>query len=111
MVTGEIKPDMTSLSALYGQATKTEEDYYIVRGLYRLVGQNNAQPELGFKLAPQAPSGYIFESRSTPIIIGCIFVMLAIIVPVTIRLCVRARGTSGLRFGWDDWIALLAAVS
>ncbi|KAH7038374.1 uncharacterized protein B0I36DRAFT_420836 [Microdochium trichocladiopsis] len=102
---------MSLPSALYGQPPNTVDDYFIVKGLYRALDIEDAEPMAGFFFAPHPPPGAVRETRVLAVIIGCVFVILGIIIPTTARLVLRARRSSVLCFGWDDWTILLAAIT
>jgi len=102
---------MNNTSAPFGQPPNTEDDYFVIKGLFRMYGLQSIDPHAGFVLALQPPPGYVFESQVSSIVAGMIFVTLAMIVPTTTRLVLRGRKASVLRFGLDDWTILLAMVS
>jgi len=101
---------MNNTSAPFGQPPNTEDDYFVIKGLFRMYGLQSIDPHAGFVLALQPPPGYVFESQVSSIVAGMIFVTLAMIVPTTTRLVLRGRKASVLRFGLDDWTILLAMI-
>ncbi|KAJ1333144.1 hypothetical protein MN608_03134 [Microdochium nivale] len=101
---------MSFSSAIFGQPPATDGDYSIIRGIYRLYAIPPEDPAAGFVHALQAPPGYVFETQATSIVIGNVFVVLAMIIPTTARLVLRAKKDSVLRFGWDDWTILMAMI-
>ncbi|KAI4598555.1 hypothetical protein KJ359_002967 [Pestalotiopsis sp. 9143b] len=99
----------SSTSAFVGQPTNTERDYYIVKGLLRGLGMEDADPSLGYPLAAQKPyDGYTYTPRTPGIIIGLSIVLVAIIAATGTRLALRAS-MSSMRFGADDWATIAAA--
>ncbi|TEA21426.1 hypothetical protein C8034_v004291 [Colletotrichum sidae] len=96
-------------SAFVGQPPATQHDYYIVKGLFRMTGMVDANPMLGYFLSAKAPEGYVHETRLPNVLTGLIFVVLAIVVPTVGRVALRCRG-SNMRFGWDDWTIIVAAL-
>lgn len=101
----------SSTSAFVGQPTNTERDYYIVKGLLRGLGMEDADPSLGYPLAAQKPyDGYTYTPRMPGIIVGLSIVLVAIIAATGTRLALRAS-MSSMRFGADDWATIAAAVS
>ena len=98
------------LSAFVGQPPNNQRDYYIVKGLLRMVGMKDANPAMGYFLAARAPPDYVHESRVAGVQAGLAIVMLSIVLPTTVRLVLRAR-KEPMRSGCDDWAILIAAVS
>ncbi|KAK2043399.1 hypothetical protein LZ31DRAFT_468371 [Colletotrichum somersetense] len=105
---------LTGTSAFVGQPPATQDDYYIVKGLFRTAGVAEADPMMGYFLAAKPPPGYVYETRQPAILTGLIFVILAIVVPTTSRIGLRMGKCSSMKFGWDDYAisvgALLALV-
>ncbi|KXJ87260.1 hypothetical protein Micbo1qcDRAFT_152020 [Microdochium bolleyi] len=97
-------------SAMFGQPVNTEDDYYVTKGMFRMWGVVGVDPSAGVVIALQPPPGYVFESRVVPIVAGSVLVLLAMIIPTTVRLVLRGKKDSVLRFGWDDWTILLAMI-
>lgn len=100
----------SSPSAFLGRTPNSQRDYYIVKGLLRMVGMKDANPMMGYFLAARPPLDYEHESRVVGVQIGLVVVVLSIVAPTTVRLLLRARKKQ-MRFGWDDWTLLVAAVS
>ncbi len=96
-------------SAFIGQPPNNARDYFIVKGLLRLTGMKDTDPNLGYVLAARPPPAYQHESRAAGVQVGLALVMLAIIFPTTLRISMRARKNQ-MRFGWDDWAIIAAAV-
>lgn len=96
-------------SAFIGRPPNNLRDYYIVKGLLRMVGMEEANPMMGYFFAARPPPRYQHESRAIGVQIGLVIVMVAIVLPTTIRVSLRARKTH-MRFGWDDWTIIAAAV-
>ncbi|KAJ1323365.1 hypothetical protein MN608_11514 [Microdochium nivale] len=101
---------MAPSSALLGLPPNTEDDYFVIKGLFRMNEIEDLDPAAGYVLALSPPPGYVFESRVTSFIVGSVIVALAIFVPTMARLALRAKKDSVLYFGWDDWTILLAMV-
>lgn len=97
-------------SALVGKPPNTQRDYYIVRGMDRSYGLNNADPNDGFTLLAAEPSGYVHETKSAQVIVGLVIIMLMILIPTVSRLVLRASSPA-MQFGSDDWAIISAAVS
>ncbi|KAF9874302.1 integral membrane protein [Colletotrichum karsti] len=97
-------------SAFVGQPPATQHDYYIVKGLFRMIGMNSANPMMGYFLSAKPPPDYVHETRLPSVLTGLIFVVLAIVVPTVGRVILRLRIGSSMQFGWDDWIIIVAAL-
>ncbi|GJC91240.1 integral membrane protein [Colletotrichum higginsianum] len=97
-------------SAFVGQPPATQHDYYVVKGLLRMVGMAEANPMTGYFLAAKPPPGYVHETRLPGVLTGLIFVLLAILVPTAARIGLRLRRGSSMQFGWDDWAISVAAL-
>ncbi|KAF4814888.1 hypothetical protein CGCSCA5_v007400 [Colletotrichum siamense] len=98
------------LSAFMGQPPATRHDYYIIKGLFRMVGINDANPMKGYFLAAKPPADYTYETRLPSILAGLIFVILAIAIPTAGRVGLRLKRGSTMQFGWDDWTIIIAAL-
>lgn len=99
----------TTTSAKIGKPPNNARDFNIIRGLYRQFGVNTIDPSLGYAFAAKEPANAVHESKQSAIIAGMVIVLLAIIIPTGARLWVRSRGAQ-TKFGWDDWIIIVAAV-
>ena len=103
---------MSPPSALLGHPPANDDDRLIVRAFYVLIGKPDTDTSKGFKSpTPRPPPGqYRRESRGPDILAycsTCIFIMVLI---TGMRLALRMRSYK-LRFGWDDWVIIPAAVS
>lgn len=96
-------------SAFVGQPPNNRRDYYIIKGLLRMVGMEDANPMMGYVFAARAPPGYVHETRVPQILTGLVIVMLAMFIPTALRLVLRVR-EERMRFGSDDWAILIASV-
>ncbi|CAN8100678.1 unnamed protein product [Discula destructiva] len=93
-------------SAFIGATPNTQRDWYIVRGLLRLVDMDDTDPALGYVLAAKDTAST--ESKRPAVIAGLI-ICLTVVSSVTIaRLGLRASMTS-MRVGPDDWATVAAA--
>jgi hypothetical protein len=99
----------TGRSAFVGQPPNTLNDYYTIKGLFRITGMTQADPMKGYFFAPKPPPGYVHESRVPGVLAGMILVIFFIVVPTGARLVLRARRHQ-MKFGSDDWVILIAAV-
>ncbi|KAK1593489.1 uncharacterized protein LY79DRAFT_514445 [Colletotrichum navitas] len=105
---------LTGTSAFVGQPPATQDDYYIVKGLFRRKGMAEVNPMMGYFLAAKPPPGYVHETRQPGTLAGLVFVILVIAVPTVLRIGLRLGKYSSMKFGWDDYAisvgALLALV-
>lgn len=97
-------------SALIGQPPNNQEDYWIVLGILRRAGMPNLDPAKGAQIPPSRPLNDQYKSRA-PMMLAADIVCIVLVVLITgTRLLIRAL-CHGLRWGWDDWMILLASVS
>lgn len=101
-------PHNNESSAFVGLPPNTQRDWYIVRGLLRAVGMEDADPAEGYVLAPK-DDGDNYNSKRPAVIAGLIIVLVAITFVTGARLALRAS-MSQMRFGTDDWATIAAAV-
>lgn len=97
-------------SALIGQPPNTEEDYWIVLGILRRAGLEGRDPAKGAQIPPPRPLNDQYTSRGPRIIAGSSVCIILIILITGTRVLIRAL-YRGLRWGWDDWMIILASVS
>lgn len=99
-----------SSSAILGYPPNNEDDFFIVRGIFRSVGLFSANASRGWITIPKEPAGYVYETKQPGIIAGMVIVILLISVVTATRLALRYYSTK-MVFGSDDWVILAAAVS
>lgn len=97
-------------SAILGNPPNNEDDFFIVRGIFRSVGLFSANASRGWITVPKEPAGYVYETKQPGIIAGMVIVILLISVVTATRLALRYYSTK-MVFGSDDWVILAAAVS
>lgn len=97
-------------SAILGYPPNNEDDFFIVRGIFRSVGLFSANASKGWVVIPKEPAGYVYETKQPGIIAGMVIVILLISVVTATRLALRYYSTK-MVFGSDDWVILAAAVS
>lgn len=103
-------PHNNMSSAHVGEPPNTQRDWYIVRGLLRVVGMGDTDPANGYVVAVTASeTGQDYTSKRPAVIAGLIVVLVAITVVTGSRLALRAS-MSQMRFGADDWATIAAAV-
>lgn len=93
-------------SAFIGQPPNTQRDWYIVRGLLRLVGMGEVDPAMGYILAAKNTGNT--ESKRPSVIAG-LAVSLVVISSVTLARLGLRLSMSTMRFGLDDWATIAAA--
>lgn len=101
---------MSNSSAILGKPPNNEDDFLIVRGIFRSVGLFSANASRGWIAVPKEPAGYQYETKQPGIIAGMVIVILLISVVTATRLALRYYSTK-MVFGSDDWVILAAAVS
>ncbi|OHE98584.1 hypothetical protein CORC01_06035 [Colletotrichum orchidophilum] len=101
---------LTGTSAFVGQPPATQNDYFIVKGLFRMLGMTTANPMTGYFLAAKPPPGYAHETKLPGVLTGLIFVIVAVVAPTAARVWLRLRRGSVKQFGWDDWAIIAAAL-
>ncbi|TLD20598.1 hypothetical protein PspLS_08752 [Pyricularia sp. CBS 133598] len=101
----------TSQSALFGQPPKTDKDFNIIRGIYRMAGVNDTlfSPSNGVYYAARQPANYVHESKKTEIIIGMAAIIFVMLATTGARLIFKLQGR-GTRFGMDDWVIIPAVI-
>lgn len=97
-------------SAFLGSPPNTLQDYYIIRGLYRVYGLGDADPNVGSSLFPKQPANYVHETKTTELYFGLVMIILSVLITTIPRLVLRASNP-GMVFGSDDWAIIVAAVS
>ncbi|KAK2607481.1 hypothetical protein N8I77_006149 [Diaporthe amygdali] len=99
---------MSNSSAILGKPPNNEDDFFIVRGIFRSVGLFSANASRGWITVPSEPAGYQYETKQPGIIAGMVIVILLISVVTATRLALRYYSTK-MVFGSDDWVILVAA--
>lgn len=98
-------------SALYGTPPVTEDDLWIIKGVYRFLGlTGKVDPKKGIPLRAKKPPNYVFESWGDRAVRTAAALIVLMVLITGSRLVLRAtRGD--LRWGLDDWVIIPAAVS
>lgn len=100
---------MANHSAFVGDPPNTQDDYWIIRGMFRLLHMDAADEADGYTLAPVITSSQREEEQVTSILAGMILSVVLMTAATCARLGLRFFRT-GLRWGWDDWMLIPAAV-
>ncbi|KAF2087649.1 hypothetical protein K490DRAFT_73584 [Saccharata proteae CBS 121410] len=95
-------------SAHVGQPPNTDDDYWIVKGMYRDFGDDEADPSIGYALVPSRPASHIHEDKQAGIILAMTIVMSIMVFITGLRLGLRVSRPC-LRFGEDDWVLIPGA--
>lgn len=105
-------PGMKNHSALVGFPPNSQDDYWIIRGMFRYLGIDDAinDPNNGYTVVPIISDSQKDEQAVASIIIGLVMSLLLMTVASCIRLGLRLF-RPGLRWGWDDWMLIPAMVS
>lgn len=101
---------MSNSSAILGNPPNNQDDFFIVRGIFRSVGLFSANASRGWITVPKEPAGYVYETKQPGIIAGMVVVILLISIVTATRLALRYYSAK-MVFGSDDWVILAAAVS
>lgn len=98
-------------SALYGTPPVTENDLFIIKGIYRLAGLTaKVDPKKGIPLRAKKPPNYVFESWGDRAVRTAAALIVLMVLITGSRLVLRATRRD-LRWGLDDWVIIPAAVS
>ncbi|KAF7865850.1 hypothetical protein EAF04_006015 [Stromatinia cepivora] len=89
-----------TVSALIGHPPNTTNDYYIVAYLNSAFGRKTS-PMKGITIPPLAPPDYVFESRSTSLLIAMSISIFLMFTFTVLRLLIRLLNR-GLVLGLDD---------
>lgn len=98
-------------SALYGTPPVTEDDLWIIKGIYRFLGlTGKVDPKKGLPLRAKKPPNYVFESWGDQAVRTSAALIVLMVLITGSRLVLRATRRD-LRWGLDDWAIIPAAVS
>lgn len=98
-------------SALMGQPPNNQDDYWIIKGFTRVAGipDGKINPNMGFPLPLKRPPNAAHETQGPGIIAGMVVAMVLVLLMTGTRLSLRFFRRD-LRWGWDDWVIIPAAV-
>lgn len=98
-------------SALIGQPPNNQDDYWIIKGLERLVKipDGIVDPSQGFPMQLQPPPNYKYETRGPGMVAGVSVAIVFVILITSTRLGLRAF-RKDLKWGLDDWLIIPAAI-
>ena len=95
-------------SAIIGQPPNTKNDYYIVNALIRLF-HLKIDPSKGISFGRIPPNLRDDNSRGSGLLVGYAICITLIIFITGSRLLIRGLHQK-LKWGWDDWFIIPAAV-
>ncbi|KAI5198180.1 hypothetical protein E4T39_06935 [Aureobasidium subglaciale] len=98
-----------SSSACLGQPPATQDDFWIVKGMYRAAYSFNKDPSVGYLFVPKKPDNYEYNDKQAGIILGMAVAIAIMFLTTALRLALRQFKT-GVRFGADDWILIPAVI-
>lgn len=98
-----------SSSAFLGQPPADQDDFYIIKGMYRAAYAFNKDPSKGYLFVPRKPENYGYNDKQASIIVGMALAIIIMMFTTALRLTLR-RFKTGVRWGADDWILIPAAV-
>lgn len=101
---------MAATSSLVGEPPNTQDDYWIVRGMLRGAGLDNADPQNGYTVAPELSVLDLDASKTASILAGMSISAGIMALASCTRLGARLFRV-GLRWGADDWMLIPATVS
>ncbi|CAD0100069.1 unnamed protein product [Aureobasidium mustum] len=90
-------------SAFLGQPPATQDDFYIIKGMYRTAYAFNKDPSKGYLFVPKKPTDYGYNDKQASIIVGMAMAIVIMLSTTTLRLVLRYF-KSGVRWGADDWV-------
>lgn len=96
-------------SAFLGQPPATQDDFYIIKGMYRAAYAFNKDPSKGYLSVPEKPTDYEYNDKQASIIVGMAMAIVIMLSTTTLRLVLRYF-KSGVRWGADDWVLLPGVV-
>ncbi|POS77820.1 hypothetical protein DHEL01_v203795 [Diaporthe helianthi] len=99
---------MSNSSAILGNPPNNQDDFFIVRGIFRSSGLFSANASRGWITVPEEPAGYVYETKQPGTIAGMVVVILLISIVTATRLALRYYSAK-MVFGADDWVILAAA--
>ncbi|KAI4717428.1 hypothetical protein E4T48_06380 [Aureobasidium sp. EXF-10727] len=98
-----------SSSAFLGQPPADQDDFYIIKGMYRAAYAFNKDPSKGYLFVPRKPENYEYNDKQASIIVGMALAIVIMMFTTALRLTLR-RFKTGVRWGADDWILIPAAI-
>ncbi|KAG9858161.1 hypothetical protein KCU68_g806, partial [Aureobasidium melanogenum] len=94
-----------SHSAYLGQPPATENDFYLIKGMYRAAYAFNKDSSKGYLFVPRKPADYEYNDKQASIIVGMVVAIVVMLSTTILRLALRHFKT-GVRWGLDDWVLL-----
>ncbi len=102
-------PDKMKGSALVGHPPNNQDDYWIIKGFLRQAGlpDETIHPDKGLPI--HKPPHTSNDDRGTGLLTAmCVVIVLVFLITAT-RLSLRYF-RNDLKWGWDDWVIIPAAV-
>lgn len=98
-----------SHSAFLGQPPAKQDDFYIIKGMYRAAYAFNKDPSKGYLFVPRKPADYEYNDKQASVIVGMAMAIAIMLSTTTLRLALRQFKT-GVRWGADDWVLIPGVV-
>lgn len=98
-----------SRSAFLGQPPASQDDFYIIKGMYRAAYAFNKDPSKGYLFVPRKPADYEYNDKQASIVVGMVVAIVIMLSTTVLRLALRHFKT-GVRWGLDDWVLLPGVV-
>lgn len=96
-------------SAFLGQPPASQDDFYIIKGMYRAAYAFNKDASRGYLFVPKRPENYVYNDKQAGIIVGLVAAIVIMLSTTILRLALRQFKT-GVRWGADDWILIPGVV-
>jgi hypothetical protein len=98
-----------SSSAFLGQPPANQDDFYIIKGMYKAANAFNKDASKGYLFVPERPEDYEYNDKQAGIIIGLVAAIVIMLFTTSLRLFLRQFKT-GVRWGADDWVLIPGVV-
>jgi len=96
-------------SALLRQPPANEDDFFIIKGMYRAAYAFDKDASKGYLFVPKKPEDYEYNDKQASIVIGLVMAIVVMLFTTVLRLTLR-RFKTGVRWGADDWILIPGVV-
>jgi hypothetical protein len=98
-----------SHSAFLRQPPANQNDFYIIKGMYRAAYAFDKDASKGYLFVPKKPENYEYNDKQASIIVGMVMAIVIMLFTTALRLALRQFRT-GVRWGADDWVLIPGAV-
>lgn len=98
-----------STSAFLRQPPVNQDDFYIIKGMYRAAYAFDKDASKGYLFVPKKPENYDYNDKQASIIVGLVMAIVIMLFTTVLRLALRQFKT-GVRWGADDWVLIPGVV-